>query len=85
MMRRTWLSAVSLVCLVSALPLSAWAAAPAVDTSGPAELIRSASEVMLKDLDEAFEPPLLFLLRNLSSRKKSRLWPMMCQREKLRL
>ena len=51
MMRRTWLSAVSLVCLVSALPLSAWAAAPAVDTSGPAELIRSASEVMLKDLD----------------------------------
>jgi len=51
MMRRMLLAVVLLSGLVSVLPVTARAAAGAVDTSGPAELIRTASEVMLKDLE----------------------------------
>jgi phospholipid transport system substrate-binding protein len=51
MIRRTLLAAVLLSGLVSLSPAIARAATGVVDTSGPAELIRTASEVMLKDLE----------------------------------
>ena len=51
MMRRTLFAAVLLSGLVSLLPVTGQAATGVVDTSGPAELIRTASEVMLKDLE----------------------------------
>jgi phospholipid transport system substrate-binding protein len=51
MMRRTCLAAVLLCALVSSVPVTAQAATGTVDTTGPAELIRTASEVMLKDLE----------------------------------
>lgn len=51
MMRRTFIVAALLSGVAALLPVTVQAATGTVDTSGPAELIRTASEVMLKDLE----------------------------------